>query len=108
MSANYTIAVWMSSIVSPCSDGFVLCGLQGRVRQLALGAGAALQDLNTPSEIDFPRENSSILIINDTSAIVTQDGHRGNHKIPPDYHFALLVIAFNVSKTTVLSAQSSK
>lgn len=47
MSANYTIAVWMSSIVPGAQPGLFSVGNTGRVRQLVLGAGAELQGLNT-------------------------------------------------------------
>lgn len=45
-----------------------------------------------PSEIDSPRENSSILITNDSRSILTQDGYLGNNKLPADYHFVPLII----------------
>lgn len=116
MSANYTVAVWMSSMVSPVLRW--ACSLWATRKSQAVSArcgGCTTRLKHTPSEIDSPRESSSILITNDTSSILTQDGHLGNNKLLPDYHFVLLVMSviiqgppFNVNKTTSFPVMASR
>lgn len=73
MSANYTIAVWTSSIFPGAAPLLALHGAAGDVREPRLQSERHASGGWTTRvqlvEIDCPREDSSILIIRDTSSL---------------------------------------